>query len=98
MPDQTQVVNVRHTDCDIYVGRRTRFGRFKSAEGYFGNPHKSVEEYEAYFYDRIARDPEFKRRVLELRGKRIGCWCVPDHQCHAEVIAVWLDCYADQSG
>jgi hypothetical protein len=37
----------------------------------------AVERFERYFADRIEKDPEFKRRVRALKGKRLGCFCKP---------------------
>lgn len=99
--DQTTVVSVRFSECDVYVGRQPRPGR-KGWSPYFGNPFKVgrdgtseevLAKYERYFYERLATDAEFKRRVHELKGKRIGCYCYPG-QCHADVIAIYLDCYS----
>ena len=46
--------------------------------------------YRIAFADRIQNDPEFKRRVEELRGKTLGCFCKPK-DCHGDIIASWLD-------
>ena len=46
--------------------------------------------YAAYFQRRVSEDLEFRRRVLELRGLRLGCFCLPA-PCHAQVIARWLN-------
>ena len=35
-------------------------------------------------------DPEFRAKVLALRGKRLGCWCAPA-PCHCDIIAAYLD-------
>lgn len=50
----------------------------------------AVERFQAYFADRIEKDSEFKRRVLALKGKRLGCFCKPN-ACHGDVIADWLN-------
>ncbi len=91
---QTVVVNIHKEPFDVYIGRRGR-----GQDGYFGNPFRigpgisredAVERFERYFTDRIERDSEFKRRVLELRGKTLGCFCKPT-ACHGDVIADWLN-------
>src|SRR5438093_11987604 len=78
---QTVVVNIYKEQFDVYIGRA---GRGK--DGYFGNPfpmangisrEDAVERFQRYFADRIEKDPEFKRRVLALKGKRLGCFCRP---------------------
>jgi len=43
-----------------------------------------------YFYERLASDPEFRERVLALRGKTLGCFCKP-RACHGDVIANYLE-------
>ncbi|PXX71392.1 uncharacterized protein DUF4326 [Nocardia tenerifensis] len=41
--------------------------------------------------------PDPLAMLPELRGHRIGCWCVPE-ACHAEVIAELADAAAGQRG
>lgn len=58
----------------------------------------SVEAYAEWFHDRLEYgEPddglsadEFQDEVESLRGKDIGCWCVPD-LCHGHVILYYLD-------
>jgi Domain of unknown function (DUF4326) len=68
-------------------------------DGYFGNPFRmgnrisreqAVKSFQKYFTERIEKDSEFKRRVLALKGKRLGCFCKPK-ACHGDVIADWLN-------
>lgn len=101
---RTQVVNVRQESADVYIGRGTQ-GRIPSnpgERGYFGNPFvlrdssdkaervRVLEEYRAWFLDRVAQDSVFREAVLKLKGKRIGCFCKP-RECHGDVIAEWLE-------
>ena len=48
------------------------------------------KSFQKYFTERIEKDSEFKRRVLALKGKRLGCFCKPK-ACHGDVIADWLN-------
>jgi uncharacterized protein DUF4326 len=91
---QTVVVNIHKEPFDVYIGRRGR-----GQDGYFGNPFRighgisredAVERFEKYFIDRIDKDSEFRRRILALKGKRLGCFCKPK-ACHGDVIADWLN-------
>lgn len=88
---ETTVVNVRTDEWDVYIGRPG-----KGMDGYFGNPFTSgtktenIQNYRIMFYDKIEADPEFKRRVLELKGLRLGCFCAPA-PCHGDVIAEYLN-------
>ena len=94
MGTKTLVVNIYKEPFDVYIGRAGR-----GHDGYFGNPFRLnseaerrdvIEKYRTYFLERIERDPEFKERILALRGKRLGCFCKPK-ACHGDVIAEWLD-------
>ena len=91
---QTVVVNISKAQFDTYIGRAGR-----GEDGNIGNPFRmgsgisredAVERFQRYFADRIERDSEFKRRVLALQGKRLGCFCKPE-ACHGDVIADWLN-------
>lgn len=90
----THAVNLRHSPFDVYIGRAR-----KGHDGYFGNPYplrgeasrgQVLDCYRAWFVNRVVSDPEFRRRVLELRGKRLGCFCKPK-DCHGDVIAAWVN-------
>lgn len=91
---QTVVVNIHKEPFDVYIGRRGR-----GQDGYFGNPfcighgisrEDTVNRFQKYFAERIENDSEFKRRILALKGKRLGCFCRPK-ACHGDVIADWLN-------
>lgn len=92
---KTRVVNLRTDDYDVYIGRAGH-----GHDGYFGNPIRrgpdeprgsTLVKYEAYFLKRVEADDEFRRRVLALKGKRLGCFCKPKRACHGDIIAKWLD-------
>ena len=50
----------------------------------------TIERYRGYFLDRLRTHEQFARRVRELKGKTLGCFCKP-HPCHGDVIADYLD-------
>ncbi len=96
--DPTIVIHIRdRREDDVYIGREG-----KGEDGYFGNPfvltqfnnglarRASILKFKTYFLQRVETDPEFRKRVLELRGKRLACFCKPA-ACHGDVIAEWLD-------
>lgn len=89
---KTHVVNIsRGHVCDVYIGRKGR-----GHSGYFGNPYydgtreENIFRFRLYFANRIETDPEFRRAVLALRGKRLGCHCYP-RPCHGDVYVQWLE-------
>lgn len=88
----TTVVNIyKDRNFDEYIGRAG-----KGKDGYFGNPYKAgtreenIKMYRAYFKAKIKTDPVFKKRVHELKGKVLGCFCKPQ-ACHGDVIAEYLN-------
>lgn len=91
---KTTVVNLYKEPYDVYIGRPG-----KGQDGYFGNPYRvsqgephgsTLHRFRLYFMTRIETDPEFKRRIESLRGKRLGCFCKPK-PCHGDVIADYLN-------
>jgi len=88
---KTKVVNIYTDEYDVYIGRAG-----KGQDGFFGNPFnsndrdKNIEDFRIYFLDRLKTDKEFKRRVLELKGKTLGCFCSPK-PCHGDVIINYLN-------
>jgi len=89
--NKTIVVNLYKEKYDTYVGRAG-----KGQDGTFGNPYTgpdrdgNIEKFKDYFYKRIKTDKEFHKKVLELKGKRLGCFCSPK-KCHADIIADYLN-------
>lgn len=97
----TTVVNLYKELYDIYIGRSG-----KGKDGYFGNPHPigfckmcdcihdretSILAFNVYFNKRIKSDSEFVRRLQELKGKRLGCFCKPNNSCHGDIIVEYLE-------
>lgn len=99
----TQVVNLRKKYFDVYIGRRNASRGLP--ESPFHNPFKSTDyphsdpaiqrvyvvvAFAQYFYTKIQEEPDFQKKVLALRGKKLGCWCKPK-LCHGDVIAHYVD-------
>jgi hypothetical protein len=96
----TKAVNIRYSGYDVYIGRAGR-----GEDGYFGNPFRlkpsetrgaTIERYRTYFHDRLKTDPEFKRRVHELKGRTLGCFCKP-YPCHGDVMAEYLNSLPEEA-
>lgn len=85
----TVVVNMRTNAYDVAIDRSSPFGNpfHLKHEGERGTV---LQQYREYFYKRVEHDPEFRQRVLALRGKRLGCWCAPK-LCHGMIIVEWLE-------
>lgn len=97
---KTTVVNLYKHPYDVYIGRAG-----KGQDGYFGNPIRlsnneqrgaTIERYKEYFYNKLNNDIEFKNRILQLKGKTLGCFCKP-HACHGDIIADYLNSIDNQA-
>ena len=86
---KTVIVNLRRETCDVRCDRFSIFGN-PYRIGKDGTRDEVIEKYGPYFYSRLT-NPEFRARVLALKGKRLGCWCVPEYQCHLEWIVDFLE-------
>jgi hypothetical protein len=103
----TRVGHCKADPFDVYIGRgaggrdmlETPIGK----RGWLGNPHSvddygregSIERFRKAFEHRLETDDEFRARVRDLAGKRLGCWCQrldeDEPACHGEVIAEHAD-------
>lgn len=94
-----RVVNIYAEKYDVYIGRPGR-----GQPGIFGNPHaigrcplckcthnrrEAIDAFKAYFYARLADDPQFQAAVHTLKGKVLGCFCAPK-PCHGDVIVRYV--------
>ncbi|MEH0844848.1 DUF4326 domain-containing protein [Micromonospora sp. CPCC 205711] len=97
----TTVVNLKGHRGDpayadvVYVGRAMSRGGWRLPASPLSSPYRPgpdgsrdevLEKYRAYLLGR----PDLLALLPELRGRRLGCWCVPE-RCHAEVIAELAD-------
>lgn len=61
---------------------------------------EAIQLYRAYIMRKLDADPELRKKLLELRGKTLGCWCVGDNDCesitcHGQVLIELIDKYDD---
>ncbi|MEV6598737.1 DUF4326 domain-containing protein [Actinoplanes sp. NPDC051346] len=99
--DRTTVVNLKgHRDDPdyadvVYVGRAMTRGGWRLAESPLASPFRpgpdgSREEVVTRYRSYLLGRPDLLALLPGLRGRRLGCWCVP-LACHAEVIAELAD-------
>jgi len=98
----TKVINLRKETYDVYIGRAGKgkdgyLGNpiVKGQECFVcGSIHELASEtlkcFEIYFTLRLNSDEAFKKRVLSLKDKTLGCFCKPN-PCHGDVIVNWLN-------
>ncbi len=107
----TTVVNIYKDKYDVYIGRagKGQDGYFGSpielnktcpeCGEVHRNKGSTLPCYAIYFHSRIDTDPIFKKRILDLKGKKLGCFCVKKPStfldkpwcCHGQYIAWYLD-------
>lgn len=100
--NKTHVVNLYKEDYDVYIGRAGKgqdgyFGnpvKLNHSCAVCAEVHMSsgstIDCFIKYFKARLDEDKEYKKRVLELSGKTLGCFCKPK-DCHGDIIAEWLN-------
>jgi hypothetical protein len=80
--------------------------RFPTNNSIWANPYKIdesngiirdnvIEKYRTYITTKIEKDNTLKRKLLELRGKNLGCWCKPD-ACHGDVLVELIEQYSKE--
>ncbi len=91
------VVNKRHRQRGLYIGRPTIFGNYAegSAET-LAERRKHIEAYTVYFHQRLETDEVFRDGIEFLIEKAIRdselilqCWCHP-LACHGHVLRDYL--------
>lgn len=98
----TRVVNLRDNLYDVYIGREGNgedgyfgnpivVGKYCSVcQGVHKTPGSTKQCFKVLFLKRIARDEEYRDRVLGLEGQTLGCFCKPN-LCHGDVYVEWLE-------
>lgn len=76
----TQVVHCKKASYDVYIGRPSPWGN-PFAIGPAGTRAQVIAKYRAW----IVTQPHLMRRLPELKGKVLGCWCAPE-ACHGDVL------------
>lgn len=91
-----EITKVRNKDkdepYDIYIGRGTPWGNpFPMGMQGMGDTREDViNKYREYFVTEILADGDKRRKLMSLRGYRLGCHCKP-LACHGDIIAEYLN-------
>lgn len=82
--DMCKVVNKYKEDYDVYIGRGSMWGNpFHIGE--HGTRDEVIELYKMHLWKQIKQGKITKEDLLELDGKRLGCFCKPQ-ACHGDII------------
>ena len=82
-----KVVHCKREEFDVYIGRGSRWGNPYShkvgtlAEHVVGSRTEAIQKFEEY----LLSNEELMRRLPELKGKTLGCWCKPK-SCHGDIL------------
>ena len=95
----TSIVNLRHHKAEVLCGRGSIFGN-PYLIGRDGDRNEVCDKFIPYFYKKLT-NPEFRAKVLSLKGRKLGCWCkcspqcdnpkCKPHRCHVETIVEYLN-------
>jgi len=94
MDNKTTVVNCRHSEYDVYIGRPGRWGN-PFVIGRDGTREDVISKFEEWLLGaRVApngqRRPSLEEAKRELSGKRLGCYCAPK-PCHGDILRILVD-------
>ena len=83
---------------NVYIGRRgivfVNKERYPKNDSIWANPFRikgeitredAINKYRKYMEKRLESEEELRSKLLELRGKKLGCWCCPE-SCHGDVL------------
>lgn len=79
-----KVVNKRVEQYDVYIGRGSKWGNPYKI-GVAGDRAKVISLYREHLIRQLRKGIISKEDLLELDGKRLGCFCKP-HACHGDVL------------
>jgi len=89
LPKTTRVCIYTHP-YDVCIMRPGIYGNPYSI-GRDGTRSEVITKFKKYFDKRIHDDIYFLQAVGELRGKRIGCCCSLDEDCHGDIYVEFLN-------
>jgi hypothetical protein len=88
---KTEVVHCKKSKYDVYIGRPSKWGNpfthindGKTLAKYVvGSRDEAVERYREWITDGDGK--HLLNDLVELKGKKLGCWCKPK-SCHGDVL------------
>lgn len=89
---------------NVYIGRKgpvfINGKRYPQKDNLFANPYKVgketrdlvLQKYRIYIENKIINKPNVKSELMKLKGKVLGCWCVPE-KCHGHILLELIEKY-----
>jgi len=95
--------NVYIGRCGVLVIDNVRFPKENSI---WANPYKIddsngitrnnvIEKYRTYIIQKIENNDILKQKLLQMKGKTLGCWCKP-LVCHGDVLVELINKYSKE--
>jgi hypothetical protein len=80
----------------VYVGRAQYQGGWRLARSPWANPFRAQKvggaaEAVRLYAEWLPQQAELMRRLPELYGKRLACWCPDELPCHARGLAALVE-------
>jgi len=80
--------------------------RFPKENSIWANPYKIddsngitrdnvIEKYRTYIRQKIENNDVLKQKILQMKGKTLGCWCKPE-ACHGDVLVELIEHYSKE--
>lgn len=89
---ETVVVNMYKHSFDVYIGRGSIWGNPYTVQEH--GRDVCIEMYEQYIRARLHQEPNLYLQLLELKGKRLGCFCKPK-ACHGDILVKLIQEYSN---
>lgn len=97
------VVNKYKEQYDVYIGRGSKWGnpfthikdKETKAEFIVATREESIEKFRDYILERIEKGEVQIDELIELAGKRLGCFCKPK-SCHGDVLVEIVSAILDE--
>lgn len=89
---ETLVVNKYKEPYDVYIGRGSIWGNPFTIQEY--GRDRCIPMYEQYIRQRLHEEPDLYLQLLELKGKRLGCFCKPK-ACHGDILVKLIQEYSN---
>lgn len=86
----SNLVKVGDAWYDVYIGRNPKYGDIKWGNPFRIGPNGDRDEVIAKYETWIVTQPDLMAALPELKGKILGCHCVPE-RCHGEVLLRLLE-------
>jgi hypothetical protein len=96
---------IKNKDENVYIGRKGVVFidgvRYPLNDSIWANPYKItdimsrdkvLELYKTYIKEKLQKDNNLVKELLQLKGKKLGCWCKPEC-CHGDIIIEMIKKY-----